>query len=146
MIRFWKLTKNRGFLNEVCKTITNHFSSTLQPCNQCRHQLLQLLISPKVVFSNFGKEHYKLLIALHLDSCGYGKPRRQISCGWCTKHMCQPLGTPPPSHLNCCPLSLHCMLSTFFFWYMFCSIVNDFSFQSHDLTIMLIGLGITNMG
>jgi heat shock protein HslJ len=29
---------------------------------------------------------------------------------------------------------------------MFCSIVNDFSSQSHDLTIMLTSLGITYMG
>jgi hypothetical protein len=50
----------------------------------------------EVVFSNFGKEHYKFSISLHLDNCGYGMPRGQISCGWCTKHRYQPFGTPPP--------------------------------------------------
>ncbi len=29
---------------------------------------------------------------------------------------------------------------------MCCSILNDFSFQSHDLTIMLTNLGIIDMG
>ncbi len=44
------------------------------------------VIGMKCVFSQgcllqFCKEHYKFLVALNLDNCGYGKPRRQISCG-----------------------------------------------------------------
>jgi hypothetical protein len=140
-IKFWKSIKNIRFLDEVFEMpMTNHFSSTLQPYNWCRHQLLQLLIFPKVVFSNFGNKHYKFLIALHLDNYGYGKPTKQISYGWCKKHRYQLLSTPPPSHLNCCRLGLHCMLSTYFSWHMFYFVVNDFSFWNHDLTIMLIGL------
>jgi hypothetical protein len=42
---------------------------------------LKCIVVSRLFFPILAIEHYKFSISLHLDNCGYGKPRGQISCG-----------------------------------------------------------------